>query len=177
MDYPWSAYAAAVVRLETPDGVVWVNPAPVTQTRSNYPDPDGRVICVVTAHNPQGQTVSEKQNAKAERRLERELKRRGWTWWPAAGGDPAWKHVETSAAVVGVEESEVAALGAEFGQEAIFVLTPASRRVLSCVGNRELSTGWYADWEASATVRVHRDDNQLLVNRRSRIATRDQKGT
>jgi hypothetical protein len=150
MDYPWSAYAAAVVRLETPDGVVWVNPAPVTQTRGEYLDPDGRTICVVTAHNPQGRTVSEKENSRAERRLERELKRRGWTWWPAAGGDPAWKHVEASAAVVGVEESEVAALGAEFGQDAIFVLTPASRRVVSCVGSRELSTGWSADCDRFA---------------------------
>jgi hypothetical protein len=25
MDYPRSAYAAAVLRLETPDGVMWVN--------------------------------------------------------------------------------------------------------------------------------------------------------
>jgi hypothetical protein len=106
---------------------------------------------VVTAHNPQGQTISEKENTEAERRLERELKRRGWSWWPAAGGDPAWKHVEPSAAVVGVEESEVAALGAEFGQDAIFVLTPTGRRVVSCVGGRELSTGWSANWEASAT--------------------------
>lgn len=147
MGYPWSAYAAAVMRLETPDGVVWVKPAPKTQTRGKYPDPDGRAICVVTAHNPQGQTVSEKENARAEGRLERELKRRGWSWWPAAGGDPTWEHVEVSAAVVGVKEREVAALGAEFGQDAIFILTPAIRRVVSCVGNRELSTGWCADYE------------------------------
>ena len=33
MDYPWSGYAAAVMRLETPDGVVWVNAAPAMQTR------------------------------------------------------------------------------------------------------------------------------------------------
>jgi hypothetical protein len=49
--------------------------------------------------------------------------------------------------VVGVEECEVAVLGAEFGQDAIFVLTSASRRVVSCAGNRELSTGWSADCE------------------------------
>ena len=33
MDCPWSAYAAEVVRLGTPDGVVWVNAAPAMQTR------------------------------------------------------------------------------------------------------------------------------------------------
>jgi hypothetical protein len=147
VDYPWSAYAAAVLRLETPDGVMWVKPAPSGQTRGEYPAPLGQTICVITAHNPHGQTVPGTENVEAEGRLERELERRDWTWWPAAGGDPAWKHVEASAAVVGVRDSEVAALGAEFGQDAIFVLTPASRRVVSCTGRGELSTGWSADYE------------------------------
>lgn len=141
-DGPWPAYAGAVVRLETPRGKVWVRPAPPGQALGEYPDPDGRVICVITAHNPHGKVVSEKRNLKAQQRLERELDRRGWTWWPAAGGDPEWEHVEASAAVVGVEASEVAALGAKFGQDAIFVLTPASRRVAGCRTADELTTGW-----------------------------------
>lgn len=75
----WSAYGDALLRIETPGGVVWVGPAPVTQTRGTYPDPEGRVICVITAHNPGGQTLSYKENTKKQKRLERELNRRGWT--------------------------------------------------------------------------------------------------
>jgi hypothetical protein len=54
MDYPWSAYAAAVLRLETPDGVMRVKPASAGQTRSEHPAPLGQTICAITAHNPQG---------------------------------------------------------------------------------------------------------------------------
>jgi hypothetical protein len=148
MDEKWAAYRDAVIRLETPGGVAWVAPAPVTLTRGTYPDPEGRVICVITAHNPGGQAVSEEENAREQERLERELTRRGWTWWRAAGGDPSWEHVEASAAVVGVEESEVVTLGAEFGQDAIFVLTPADRRIVGCTDKRVTATGWSIEREA-----------------------------
>ena len=100
------------------------------------------MICVITAHNPGGQTVSEEENAKEQERLERELKRRRWTWWRATAGDSSGEHLEASAAAVGVEESKVVMLGAEFGQDAIFVLTPVSRRVVGCLSTRDLSTGW-----------------------------------
>lgn len=141
-DHPWAAYASAVIQLETPDGPVRVHPAPAGQVRGNYPDPDGRMICVITACNPGGRTVTDEQNTAAQQRLESEIRRRGWTWWKAAGGDPSWEHVEASAAVIGAAEPEVVALGTEFGQEAIFVLTPAGRRIVGCRSGRELPTGW-----------------------------------
>lgn len=138
----WSAYVGAVLRIEAPSGVVWMGSAPDACTKGAYPDPHGRVICVITAHNPGGQVVSAQENAGRQERLERELERRGWTWWRAAGGDPSWEHVEASAAVVGVAESEVVALGAEFGQDAIFVLSPAGRRIVGCLSSGDVSTGW-----------------------------------
>ena len=156
MDEKWAAYRDAVIRLEAPSGVAWMRPAPVTWTKGTYPDQDGRVICVITAHNPGGQTVSTGENAKKQERLERELERRAWTWWRAAGGDPSWEHVEASAAVVGVEESEVVTLAAEFGQDAIFVLTPASRRIVGCLSARELSTGWSIGVEQTTTIATER---------------------
>ncbi|MGH3262237.1 MAG: DUF3293 domain-containing protein [Trebonia sp.] len=148
MDDSWAAYAGAVVRLETPDDVVWVSPASAGRTQGVYPDPLGRTICVVTAHNPLGRTVPEKENAAAERRLQCELERRGWAWWPAAGGDPAWTHVETSAAVIGIDETQVAALGAEFRQDAIFVFTPSDRRIVGCLQRRTVASGWSVEPEA-----------------------------
>jgi hypothetical protein len=156
MDEKWAAYRDVVIGLETPDGVVWVRPAPVTWALGAYPDPEGRVICVITAHNPGGRIVSKEENAEKQKQLEEKLTERGWTWWRTAGGDPSWEHVEASAAVVGVEESEVVTLGAEFSQDAIFVLTPAGRHVVGCLSARELSTGWSVSAEPTKTMALER---------------------
>jgi hypothetical protein len=43
--------------------------------------------------------------------------------------------------VIGMDEADAVALGAEFGQEAIFVLTPAARRVVGCTDNRVVTNG------------------------------------
>jgi hypothetical protein len=107
-----------------------------------YPDPEDRPIYVLTAHNPGGQVASDMANAQAEERLTAELERRGLTWWPADGGDPSWTHVEPGAAVIDVDEDVVLELGAEFGQDAIFVLTPADRRIMACADKRVTVTGW-----------------------------------
>ena len=150
----WDAYVGAVMRIEAPGGVIWVRPAPVTRTAGTYPEPAGRAIYVITAHNPGGRMASDTANASAEARLAEELERRGLTWWPAAGGNPSWTHVEPSAAVIGMDEADAVALGAEFGQDAIFVLTPADRRVIGCADRRVVATGWSiepdADLSASA---------------------------
>jgi hypothetical protein len=124
----------------------------------NYPDAAGRVICVTTAHNPGGRAASDQENAAAQRRLEDELTQRGWTWWPAAGGDASWTHIEASAAVIGAPEAEVAALGAGFGQDAIFVLDQKWRRIVDCVTGRTATTGWTVEADAGNT-HGHRDDD------------------
>lgn len=36
--------------------------------------------------------------------------------------------------------------GAQFGQDAIFVLAPADRRVLGCTDKRVVATGWTSEW-------------------------------
>jgi hypothetical protein len=96
----WRAYVGAEMRIEAPGGVFWIRPAPLTFTSGEYPDPEGRPIYVLTAHSPGGQIASDTANALAEERLTAELERRGLTWWPAAGGDPSWTHVEPGAAAV-----------------------------------------------------------------------------
>jgi Protein of unknown function (DUF3293) len=61
---------------------------------------------------------------------------------PSAGGDPLWTHVEASVALIGIPEAAAVALGAEFKQDAIFVFTPADRRIVSCTDDRVATTGW-----------------------------------
>jgi len=65
----WDAYAGAVMRIETPDGVVWVRSAPLAHTAGTYPDAEGRTICVLTAHNPAGLIAPAADNAAAEAHL------------------------------------------------------------------------------------------------------------
>jgi hypothetical protein len=60
-------------------------------------------------------------------------------------GDPSWTHVEPGVAVLGMDEADALVLGAEFGQDAIFVLTPADRRVVGCVDRRVTATGWCSE--------------------------------
>jgi hypothetical protein len=145
---PWSAYVNAVVRIEGPGGVIWVRSPPVARISGEYPEAEGRTICVITAHNPGGRLASGADNAAAHEELVVELEKRGLTWWPAAGGDASWTHVEESAAVIGMDEADAIALGAQFGQDAIFVLTPADRRIIGCGERRVMATGWSIEPEA-----------------------------
>lgn len=138
----WGHYASALLRIEPPGRPIWVRPAPVWQTAGEYPDPEGRPICLITAHNPGGRVSSAAANASAQARLVAELETTGLTWWPAAGGNPSWTHVEDSPAVIGMTEADAVALGARFGQDAIFVLTPSDRRVVGCTARRVITTGW-----------------------------------
>jgi hypothetical protein len=103
---------------------------------------------VITAHNPGGRLAPDADNAAAQARLVTELNERGLAWWPAAGGDLSWTHVEESAAVIGMDEADAIALGAQFGQDAIFVLTPADRRVVGCAQQRVVASGWSIEPEA-----------------------------
>jgi hypothetical protein len=83
-------------------------------TEGAYPDPKGRAIDVMTAHDPGGRIASDPANASAEAWLAVELERRGLTRWPAAGGNSSWTHVEPGAAVVGTEEADAGRAGRRF---------------------------------------------------------------
>ncbi len=51
----------------------------------------------------------------------------------------------------GLSEADALALGAQFGQDVIIVLTPTSRRVIDCVTGRRSVTGWVIVSEADLT--------------------------
>jgi hypothetical protein len=138
----WDAYLSAEIRIDLPGGAIRVFPAPAMQASGAFPDPAGRPVTVLTAHNPGGVVAGPAVNARAQALLEGELASRGRAWWPAAGADPSWSHVEDGVAIPGIGEAEAMELGAAFGQEAIFVLTPTSRRLIDCVTGRRSVTGW-----------------------------------
>lgn len=148
MSDAWDAYLSAEIRIDLPHGAIRVFPAPAMQASGQFPDPAGRPVTVLTAHNPGGVVAAPAANARAQALLESELASRGRAWWPAAGADPSWSHVEDGVAIPGISEAEALELGAAFGQEAVFVLTPASRRLIDCVTGRRSVTGWVIVTEA-----------------------------
>jgi Protein of unknown function (DUF3293) len=141
----WDAYLNAELRIETPAGAVLVSPMPLMQTTGEYPDPQGRTIAVITAHNPGGQPTGDEANAVAQRALEAELDRRGLAWWRADGADPSWTHVEESAAVPGLALPDAIELGSRFGQEAVFLLSKSALTVADCATGKVAMTGWHVE--------------------------------
>jgi hypothetical protein len=159
----WDAYLTAEVSIDAPGGTVRVFPAPPMQASGQYPDADGHAISVITAHNPGGVVVDAEENERAQRALEDELTQRGVPFWPAAGADPDWKHVEPSVAVLGMTEPDALALAARYGQEAIFVLTPASRKVIDCATGQRAMTGWVIIAEADLEAEHDEADEAAIV--------------
>jgi len=84
----WQSYTEAVVRVMSSTGAIEVRSAPITESPDRFPDPTGRAIHIITAHNPQGIDQSDAANATAHRRLLATLHERGLAHWDAAWRRP-----------------------------------------------------------------------------------------
>ena len=166
----WDAYLTTEVSIDVPGGAVRVFPAPPLQASGPYPDAEGRAIAVITAYNPGGVVADAAENERAQQALEDELTRLGLPFWPAAGASPDWRHVEPSVAVPGLAEPDALALGARYGQEAIFMLTPASRKVIDCTTGRRTMTGWVIVAEAELADEHDEADEPAMVAALERLA-------
>ena len=80
-------------------------------------------------------------------------------------------HVEPGAAVIGIDEADAIALGAEFGQDAIFVLTPADRRVVGCTDKRVVTTGWSSELDAGLSTPTDDHDDREPSASRPRVSS------
>jgi len=141
----WPAYTESVVYFAAPDGTVRVGWAPAGHQAGTFPGRAGYALYVVTAFNPGGAFRDPSENGRAQVALEDELRRAGLKCWRAAGGDPAWSHVEPSVAVIGIDRAAALAIGRRYGQEAIFELTSRHRTILSCRDGKKSTTGWRID--------------------------------
>lgn len=140
----WDHYSAAVVRIGLPTGWVQIEPAPPGSTTGPFPDPAGRTIHVLTAHNPRGQHADARTNDHAHHQLLHHVQAAGHQPLAAAGADPTWTHVEESIAILGMTDADARALGHRFGQDAIFAWTPTHWTVTSCTDDRRSIHGWAA---------------------------------
>lgn len=99
----------------------------------------GQVVHVITAWNPGEARPARHENDAASRRLRQVLVDRGLAPRRAVGADPDSDHAEESWAVSGLDDQEARAIGASFGQVAVFRISGGTQTVLACDGDWSLS--------------------------------------
>ncbi len=97
---------------------------------------------VITAWNPGDERPSADENDRRNALLRADLVALGLDPHPALGSDPASTHAEASWAVVGLTDADACALGAKYGQIAVFRITADTQTVLGC----------FAPWSVSRPV-------------------------
>ena len=97
------------------------------------------IVYVITAWNPGDERPTRDQNDSANQRLLDLLVVRGLQPVRAIGVDPDSDHAEESWAVVGLDDHEARAIGASFGQVAVFRLADGMQTVLACREDWSLS--------------------------------------
>jgi len=90
---------------------------------------------VITAWNPFSEVLPKDQNHARNLELHRALSELGATVRPAIGASPSADWSEEFFLIEGTDEGTDIDLGRRFGQHAVFELTSAQLRVLSCNGS------------------------------------------
>ena len=93
---------------------------------------DRSVTHIITAWNPGADRPTHDENHVANERLRLDLVEHGLTPIRAVGVDPDSDHFEESWAVVGLSDDDARAIGATYGQVAIFRLERGTLTVLGC---------------------------------------------
>jgi hypothetical protein len=87
---------------------------------------------VITAWNPGDERPSMEENGRRNALLHADLVALGLDPHPALGSDPRSTHAESSWAVTGISDADACALGAKYGQVAVFRITADTQTVLGC---------------------------------------------
>lgn len=99
----------------------------------------GSVWHVITAWNPGEARPSRTENDAANELLRQVLTARCLQAVRAIGADPDSDHLEESWAVTGLDDHQARAIGAEFGQVAVFRIADGTQTVLACTDDWTLS--------------------------------------
>jgi Protein of unknown function (DUF3293) len=139
---PWASYERTVVEiLLLHGGSLRVRSAPAADEAA-WPWPDERPVHILTAWDPGPERPRRDVNRARQAALEADLGSRSVPLLAAVGIDPATGRGEEGIAVRGLAESEVVALGARYGQDAVFAWAPAEWAIVACQGGRRRTTGW-----------------------------------
>jgi len=96
---------------------------------------------VLTAVNPGAERPAPRENERRQRALVAELPA-GTARWDAEAGAEDGSHREQSVLVTGLSDPDAVAIGARWGQDAIFRWTPQAWSILPCDGGPASHTGW-----------------------------------
>ena len=101
-------------------------------------------FAIVTACNPDGQDVSDEENAIATERLRNDLLKEGHFLFSVTGGSPDFSHAEPGFGVLLKSLEEAIQWGQRFRQEAVFWIVEGTVRVFSCLNGDEVEIGNWA---------------------------------
>jgi hypothetical protein len=134
-------YTRAVLRVPDLDGRALVlRPRPAGEVVGTFPFE--APVHVVTAHNPGAARPGDAGNADRQARLEADLDARGLRWTRTVAGAEDGGHAEEGALVVGLDDDEARALGAAWGQDAVFRWSRSAWTVLACDDAPSVAMGW-----------------------------------
>jgi hypothetical protein len=131
-------YTRAVLRV--PDLGLVLRPQAPGQVDGAFPFDD--TVHVVTAANPGAERLTAEENAERQARLEADLDARGLRHWATVAGAEDGSHAEAGALVVGLDDAAARALGAAWGQDAVFRWSRAAWSVLACDDAEPVDLGW-----------------------------------
>jgi Protein of unknown function (DUF3293) len=109
---------------------------------------DVDVVHVLTAHNPGAERPGPAENAARQDRLVADLRRRGLRYWPAVAGAADGAHAEASVVVAGLGDDEARAVGAAWGQDAVFRWSRGAWSVVACDDAASVDLGWEIEVDA-----------------------------
>lgn len=138
-DSLWAAYAATVMEIAVPSGVLRIVPSD-TGTGDSSPLPQ---LHVITACNP-ASAGPRGGDAAAMDALRGELT--GHQTFEACGQDPRSPHREDSIAVIGLSDDDVRVLGRRYGQVAVFGLSGPVWSLIACSGTSERIRHGVGSW-------------------------------
>jgi hypothetical protein len=114
----------------------WMDPA-YRKARFRVTPPQGglpRNFSVITACNPDGETIPAEENAARTKRFSEELRERGLEHFAVTGFDPDSGHAEPGFGILCGRELAVE-VGRKWGQEAVFVIEHGELWLLACDGD------------------------------------------
>lgn len=106
-------------------------------------------FAVITACNPDGQEVSDEENAIATERLRSELVEAGHGYFPVTGGSLDFSHAEPGFGVLLPSLEEAVSWGRNYRQEAIFWVEEGKVSVASCLNEDVVELGDWANLQFS----------------------------
>lgn len=99
-------------------------------------------VHIVTAYNPRGDPSDEAANRRSHAELAAASGAAGWSALPTVGSGPDGSMPEPGLAILDITLEEAIALGARFGQAAVYAWHPDGLDIVGVFDEHTRSLGW-----------------------------------